>query len=211
MSDNAPNDLGLQPSEPLGPVSPDAATVARSIADHEAFKASNYSEHDPASVCYHRPDLAAKYKAEADLAFNATMARHGARLPVAETPEQLAARNFNSQWSMGEMPKALVAQIDARVVAAEALSKDDQAKAVAAIKSNIGETRWHQLVNTVAQPNMSKAAFITAEGNLQYDRLVAQAKVARPNITPAALSDRYTIETLANFGRYQAAKQRARG
>jgi hypothetical protein len=211
MSDiPAADTLGLAPEPPAGPIAPDSETVARALEAHEQLRDQLYNSEEPGNLYYRKPEAAAKMRAAFDAKFQATMVRHGAQLPTPEAPEQIAARTFNEQWSL-EMPAAMVAELDERIVAAETLSKEQQEKQITEIKYNIGETRWAQLANTVAQPRMSREAFVAAEGELQYERLVAQAKIARPGLPASALSDKYTVETLANFGRYLSAKNRARG
>lgn len=210
MSDPAADALGLTP-EPIGPTPPDAETVARAIEAHEAFVANTYNQHDPASLCYRRPDLEARYRAEADAKFSATMVRHGATMPVPEPVEAIEARQFAERWPARELSPALVEELATRIVAAEAVPKAEQEKAIAEIKNNIGATRWAQLANTVAHPGMSKEAFITAEGGRVYEELVRNARLADPKLSAAALADKYTLEVYSAQGRYQAARNAARG
>jgi hypothetical protein len=212
MSDNPATDaLGLQPEAPAGPTPPDEATVARSIAAHEAFVANNYNQHDPASVCYRRPDLEARYRAEADAAFNATMARHGARLPVPETPEVIAERNFNSQWSMTEMPKALVEELDARIVVAEAVPKAEQEKAIEAMQRQMGMALMERRgPASLPDTRQGRDAFVASAGAAEYAIMVRDAKIANPKLSAAALADKRTLEIYAAYGKYQAARDRAK-
>jgi len=98
MSDNPADALGLTPEPPAGPTPPDEATVVRAIEAHEQLKDQLWNEHDPKSLCYKRPDLAAKGRAEADAKFSATMVRHGAQMPQPETTEAIEARQFAERW-----------------------------------------------------------------------------------------------------------------
>jgi hypothetical protein len=203
--------LGLAPEPPAGPKPVDADTAARAAEDHALMREQLYSSEEPSSFYYRKPEAAARARAEFDAKFNATMARYSVVAPVPETPEQLREKAFNENWSL-TMPPALIAELDQRIIAAEGLSKDEQAKAIADMQQQMGRALMERR-GPASLPNTQQGrdAFVASAGGAEYAELVRNARIVNPKLSDAALSDKHTLDVYAAHGKYQAARDRARG
>src|SRR5262249_48339619 len=129
---------------PPGPTPPDAATVERLYENHRR-ELAYYSETDPNSPCYQRPDLAARYREQLEVSFKDICAAHGVAPPVPKTPAQLAEERFDARWN-AEFGERQTALIDEQLEAEAALTPRERELRVEELKRDFGAAGYAQLV-----------------------------------------------------------------
>jgi hypothetical protein len=188
--------------------------VERMTQDHERFK-QMYSEHDPASLYYRRPDLAQAKRAELDLQFQSMIARSGATAAPPRTPESIAQEKHTADWSFLNTLPAFVTELAASADAAAAtMSADAKEAAVAQIQKEIGEQQYTRLAQSkFTMPDTPKAHFVATYGAMRYAELVKQAEAALPpgqKLNAGALYDGTLLVNMAVHGRAVAARNAER-
>jgi hypothetical protein len=195
----ADDPLNLNPPvETIEPRPIDAVAWQKSHDEHMA----TMSEHNPDSPVYRRPDLAVKYRQDAQLKFDALCLRAGVTFKP-DTPQIVAERDEAARWSFSTMPEAWWIDIDAKVAATAALPAMQREANVADMQRRFGETEWQHQADVGRPPTMDRRAFIAAEGQRQYEQMVKAAAEAKPNLPKAAFEDEHTLKMLASVGRYK--------
>src|SRR6266851_2869165 len=171
MTDTSNADLlGIQPdNEFFEPSPPDA----QALFDQHRKNLAQYNDLDPASICFRRPDLAAKMRADAEQSFQAFCIRGGITPPVPDTPQTIAARQFKHQWRLADMSPEVVKELDEHITKAELAPKADQEKAVSAMVRQLGSTHMSaRAPAAIPSTRDGQEAYIASAGAAEHAELI---------------------------------------